>query len=150
VKVGPENPLRVEKGNPAKLHCNVDSKPAVSSVRWTRNGKFSETTFAYTIPRTSLADAGTYQCSAENGLGQSGEADLTLDVLYAPIVSVASSMEYAEGETVWIKCNVSSNPRASSVEWLKKDDPNFHHYGDNLKIESVTAANAGVYVCKGK
>ena len=54
VKVGPENPLRVEKGTPARLTCNVDSKPAVSSVRWTRNGRFSETSFTYTIPRVSL------------------------------------------------------------------------------------------------
>lgn len=54
VKVGPENPLRVEKGTPAKLTCNVDSKPAVSSVKWTRNGRFSETSFTYTIPQVSI------------------------------------------------------------------------------------------------
>jgi echinoid protein len=122
----------------------------VSSVRWTRNGKFSETTFTYTIPRVSLSDAGTYQCSAENGLGQSGESDLSLDVLYAPIVSLSSTKEYAEGDSVWVKCNVTSNPKPSSIEWIKKDDPNFRQSGDLLRIERVTATNVGTYVCRGK
>ncbi|OXA59469.1 Hemicentin-2 [Folsomia candida] len=148
VKVGPENPLRVEKGSPCRLTCNVDSKPAVNSVKWTRNGRFSETSFTYTIPRVSIQDAGTYVCQAENGLGQSGESDLSLEVLYAPIVSVIAKKEIEEGENVWIKCNVSSNPRPASIEWIKMDDPNFRQTGDILRIERVSAANVGTYACK--
>ena len=60
VKVGPENPLKVEKGTPARLTCNVDSKPAVSSVKWTRNGRFSETSFTYVIPKVSHQDVSLF------------------------------------------------------------------------------------------
>ncbi|ODM93874.1 Hemicentin-2, partial [Orchesella cincta] len=148
VKVGPENPLRVEKGSEAKLTCNVDSKPAVSSVKWTRNGRFSETSFTYNIPSVSIQEQGSYACTADNGLGQSGEADLTLEVLYAPIVSVVPRKEVEDGESVWIKCNVSSNPRPSSIEWIMKDDPSFRQSGDILRIERVTAQNSGIYICK--
>jgi len=93
-------------------------------------------------------DAGTYVCSAENGLGQTGESDLSLEVLYAPIVSVVQKKEVREGENVWIKCNVSSNPRPASIEWIKKGDPSFRQSGDILRIERVTAANEGTYICK--
>ena len=40
ISVGPENPLRVEKDDTAQLHCNVDSKPSVTSVKWMRDGRF--------------------------------------------------------------------------------------------------------------
>jgi echinoid protein len=69
-------------------------------------------------------------------------------VLYAPIVSVMQRKEVEEGENVWIKCNVSSNPRPSSIEWVKKDDPNFRQSGDILRIERVSASNVGTYFCK--
>ena len=58
VKVGPENPYRVEKGSSARLSCNVDSKPPVTAVKWTRNGRFTETSFTYTIPRATLQVCG--------------------------------------------------------------------------------------------
>ena len=52
--VGPENPLRVEKDETAQLECAVDSKPSVSTVKWTRNGRFIDTHFKHTIPRVTL------------------------------------------------------------------------------------------------
>ena len=47
ISVGPENPLRVEKDDTAQLHCNVDSKPAVTSVKWMRDGRFIDTNFIH-------------------------------------------------------------------------------------------------------
>lgn len=58
---------------------------------------------------------------------------MSLEVLYAPIVSVIAKKEIEEGENVWIKCNVSSNPRPASIEWIKMDDPNFRQTGDILR-----------------
>ena len=54
VVVGPENPLKVEKDETAQLECAVDSKPSVSTVKWTRNGRFIDTHFKHTIPRVTL------------------------------------------------------------------------------------------------
>ncbi len=45
-------------------------------VRWTRNGRFIATARTHVIPRVTLDDAGTYVCSADNGLGHTGEGTL--------------------------------------------------------------------------
>lgn len=72
VEIGPENPLRLEKEGSVTLQCNVEAKPRVNSVRWERNGRFIATTFTYALQKVTVADAGEYTCSADNGLGQPG------------------------------------------------------------------------------
>lgn len=63
--------------------------------------------------------AGKYTCTAENGLGKVGEQDIILDVLYAPIVTLeAKTKEAEEGESVFIKCNVTANPKPVTIEWV--------------------------------
>ena len=52
------------------------------------NERFVALDFRYTIPLVKKSNAGTYTCSADNGLGKSGDADVTLEVLYAPEVSL--------------------------------------------------------------
>uniref|UniRef100_U5ELA9 Putative echinoid n=1 Tax=Corethrella appendiculata TaxID=1370023 RepID=U5ELA9_9DIPT len=150
VEVGPENPLRVERDFPAKLECNVDAKPKANSVRWTRNGRFISSSLSHTIHRVSIQDAGTYTCSAENGLGKAGEQEITLDVLFPPIVNIETkSREAEERSTVNIKCNVTANPPAVTIEWLKIGDPNFRHSGDTLILRDIKSDHAGTYVCRG-
>lgn len=149
VEVGPENPIRVEKDSPAILQCSVDAKPKVHKVKWTRNGRYITDVHNYQIHRVNLQDAGKYTCSAENGLGKTGEKDLLLDVLYGPIVTLESKTKEAEeGESVTIKCNVTSNPSPVSVEWLKDGKPDFRQNGDTLRLSKVTAENSGTYVCR--
>lgn len=147
--VGPENPLRVERDSSATLQCTVDSKPKVSSVRWTKNGRFLTSTNNHVIHRVSVQDAGKYSCSADNGLGKVGEKEITLDVLYGPIVTLeAKTKEAEEGESVYIKCNVTSNPSPMIIEWVKDGKPDFRQVGDTLRLSHVTAENAGTYICR--
>ncbi|XP_044734690.1 hemicentin-1 isoform X2 [Chrysoperla carnea] len=149
VEVGPENPLRVEKDSPANLQCTVDAKPKVSNVRWSRNGRFISTSMSHTLHRVSLQDAGKYTCSAENGLGKAGEKEIILDVLYGPIVTLEDkTREAEEGETIEIKCNVTSNPSPNLVEWVKEGKPDFRQKGHILRLSRVTAENSGTYVCR--
>lgn len=154
VEIGPENPLRVEKEGSVTLQCNVDAKPRVSSVKWTRNGRFFATTFTHTINRVTMQDAGKYTCIADNGLGQVGEAELLLDVQYPPQVTIegqqgtARQREAEEGESVSIQCNVSANPPPITVEWLREGKPDFRQQGDVLKIHRITADSAGTYTCR--
>ena len=117
ISVGPENPLRVEKDDTAQLHCNVDSKPAVTSVKWMRDGRFIDTHFKHTIPRVTLQDAGSYTCSADNGLGKDGKKELQVDVLYGPVVTLQNNMEVQEQDDVQIGCQVDANPRPTSIQW---------------------------------
>lgn len=127
----------------------MDAKPKVHKVKWTRNGRYITDVHNYQIHRVNLQDAGKYTCSAENGLGKTGEKDLILDVLYGPIVTLESKTKEAEeGESVTIKCNVTSNPAPISIEWLKDGKPDFRQNGDTLRLSKVTAENSGTYVCR--
>ncbi|XP_075224340.1 hemicentin protein echinoid isoform X2 [Lycorma delicatula] len=154
VEIGPENPLRVERDGTATLQCNVDSKPRVSNVRWARNGRLIALAFTHTLHKVTLQDAGKYTCTADNGLGQTGEAEILLDVQYPPHVTVetgpgvAKQREAEEGETVMIKCNVSANPPPITVEWTREGRPDFRQQGDTLKLHRVSADSAGTYTCR--
>lgn len=149
VDVGPENPLRVERDSQATLQCSVDAKPKVTGVRWMRNGRFISANYNNIIHRVSIQDAGKYTCSADNGLGKVGEKEITLDVLYAPIVSLeAKTKDIEEGESVYIKCNVTANPSPVTIEWLKEERPDFRQTGDALRLSHVTAEHVGTYVCR--
>ena len=154
VEVGPENPLRVERDATANLQCSVDAKPKVNKVRWMRNGRFIATAFTHTIHRVTLDDAGKYTCTADNGLGQAGEAEIVLDVLYPPVVTIeagAGSVNHKEaedGETLVVRCNVSANPAPITVEWLRDGHPGFRQSGSVLRIERVSSETAGSYTCR--
>ncbi|XP_023159256.1 neural cell adhesion molecule 1, partial [Ceratitis capitata] len=149
VEVGPQNPLRVERDHIAKLECNVDAKPKVSNVRWSRNGQYVSATQMHTIYRVGRHHAGKYTCTADNGLGKSGEKDIILDVLFPPLVVIESKTHEAEeGETVLVRCNVTSNPPPITIEWLKEGAPDFRFNGELLTLVSVRAEHAGNYICR--
>ncbi|XP_037928316.1 titin [Teleopsis dalmanni] len=149
VSIGPENPLRVERDRTAKLECNVDAKPKVPNIRWTRNGRFISSLLVHSIHRVSVQDAGVYTCSADNGLGKTSEQELILDILYPPTVVIESkTYEAEEGDTVKIRCNVTANPTPITIEWIKDGSPEFHYSGDVLTLSSVRAEHAGNYVCR--
>lgn len=157
VQIGPENPLRVERDDSVTLQCNVDAKPRVNNVRWMRDDRFIATAFTHVIQKVTAQDAGTYTCMADNGLGQTREAELVLDVQYPPTVTVdggggpaaaARQREAEDGDAVTVQCNVSANPAPVSVEWIREGRPDFRQSGDVLRIPKVTADAIGVYTCR--
>lgn len=146
--MGPGNPLRVEISGTATMNCKVDAKPKVSSVKWTRNGKFISNSFTHVVQGVTVQDAGKYTCSADNGLGRPGEQEIYLDVLYPPTVTVHSKTHTAEeNSTVEIKCEVSANPEPISIEWSMEEKPEFRQSGATLRLARVTADSSGTYVC---
>ena len=145
--MGPANPLKVVKDDTAILDCQVDAKPVVGQVRWERNGKFIDTNFKHTIPRVTMNDAGSYMCIAQNGLGQPGKAELKLDVLFAPVVTLAERREASEGEDVEIDCQVDSKPRPATIQWFREGDDNWVQNGPTLRLVNVKAKDNGRYKC---
>ena len=149
--LGPENPIQVIEGLPVNLVCDVDAKPAVSSVQWTFQGRILPTSsFTHTIMNAQRHNAGTYSCSADNGLGQRGQATVRVDVLYPPTVILLPRKEVNQNTDVNIQCETSSNPPPTIIEWTKKGDPSFRLTGGVLSISSVTATDSGEYVCHAK
>ena len=165
VTVGPVNPYRVELEQTAEMICQVDSKPRTEGVKWEFAGSFIDTNFRHVIPSVSLQDAGSYYCSADNGLGHVDKQELILDVQYGPqvrddetglmrvnphivlqlVVSGANDVDL--GNSVTINCQVSANPRPLAIQWLRKDDPEFVQRGQTLHISDVRAEDSGEYVC---
>ncbi|XP_014220812.1 hemicentin-2-like [Trichogramma pretiosum] len=150
VKVGTDNPLKVELNNLATLKCNVDAKPAVGNVRWMKDGSFVGTSFNHVIHKVTMQDAGRYTCQADNGLSKKGESYLILDVQYPPTVSIEGDRlrEVEVEDTVAVHCNVSSNPPASKIEWFRDGRPEFRVTGSILRLSRVTADHAGNYSCR--
>lgn len=132
------------------MECNVDAKPKVNTVSWTRNGRFISSSFVHTIHRVSIQDAGKYACSANNGLGKIEEQEIFLDILYPPVVVIETkTREAEERETISIRCNVTSNPPPVQVEWLKEGNPDFRYNGEILTLSDIKAEHAGTYICRG-
>jgi len=149
VTVGPENPVRVERDDTAELICKVDAKPPVDDVRWMRDGRFIQQTFKHLIPRANLKDDGPYICAADNHLGQVGKAEVKLDVLFGPEVSVPPLREVGQGEEVVVHCQVSANPRPTTIVWSKEGDSEFRQTGPTLRLPGTNpaATNNGRYTC---
>ncbi|XP_013183075.2 hemicentin-2 [Amyelois transitella] len=149
VTVSPENELRVGTNATASLECSVDSKPTVNTITWSKDGKPISESFIYTIRGVTKQDAGKYTCTADNGLGRTGEKDVYLDVLFPPTVTVKSkTYEAEEGGNIEVVCEVMSNPKPSSVEWTKENEPDFRQYGNVLLLTRVNADTAGTYSCR--
>ena len=86
-------------------------------------------------------------CSADNGLGQVNKAELSLDVLYAPVATLPPKREVKEGENVEIECKIASNPRPATIQWYKEGDDKFHQNGPKLRLKGIDASHNGNYVC---
>ena len=113
------------------------------------NERFVALDFIYTIPRAKKENAGKYTCSADNGLGKSGEADVNLDVLYGPEVSVPENQKtsFDENEDVYINCEVKANPQPNSIQWFKVGNERFVQSGPTLRLQRVKAEDNGKYIC---
>lgn len=148
ITVGPYNPLNVMVGSDATLTCSVLANPPVRSVRWMKRGQLLSNTYNHTIPSVTPEDSGDYACVADNGILQPSQAELHLSVLYGPRVNVLPEQEAAQGESVAIKCNVASNPEPHSILWTKQGDGQFALQGDTLRLDRVTAEDAGTYICQ--
>ena len=74
---------------------------------------------------------------------------MKLDVLYGPEVTVPEKKEVELGEDVIVNCEVSANPRPTSIIWTKVDDPEFKQIGPQLRLtgSDPAAVNNGRYVC---
>ena len=125
----------------------VDSNPSVSSVKWTRAGRYIATTFRHVIPTVTQEDEGLYTCQADNDLGEEGRAELEVKVLHGPRVSLERRREGEEGETLQVECRAEAKPAPSSYLWTKVGDEIFRSEGKFLVLSNLSHADSGEFVC---
>uniref|UniRef100_A0A3Q3GA80 Contactin 3a, tandem duplicate 2 n=1 Tax=Labrus bergylta TaxID=56723 RepID=A0A3Q3GA80_9LABR len=136
--------------------CRANGKPK-PSYTWLKNGQqlLSEVNYFLTVSVLTLADAGMYQCVAENKHGViyfaaelmvlASPPDFTGNVLRALLKAKA-------GTTVTLECKPQAYPIAS-ILWKKGNLP--IHTNDRislspdgtLRLANVSKSDAGSYTC---
>ncbi|KAL9897501.1 klingon isoform 2-T6 [Glossina fuscipes fuscipes] len=116
--------LQARKGGPVTLECKGSGNP-VPSIYWTKKtgaGKSSARIGdgpILTLEKVERQQAGIYQCTADNGVGDPVSVDIRLDVLYPPDIQVEKSWIHSgEGFEAKLVCIVYADPVAT-VSWYQ-------------------------------
>ncbi|XP_063916510.1 MAM domain-containing glycosylphosphatidylinositol anchor protein 2-like [Zophobas morio] len=116
------------KGAPVSFECRASGNP-LPVVQWSKkegvlpSGLQVQTGYLLSLPSVQRQDAGEYQCTASNGIGQPVTGDVKLHVLYPPEISVAKSWVNAgEGLEARLDCIVHADP-PGEVLWYQNSFP---------------------------
>ncbi|GMT06602.1 hypothetical protein PENTCL1PPCAC_28776, partial [Pristionchus entomophagus] len=144
VSVGPVSEYAVEAGQMIQLTCAADANPSQPSFQWTHLASakpYASPTWPFVAEKGM---GGAYECRVRNTVGEAA-ATMTVQVQFAPVVTVTEIVNPAEGESVEVECTVDAVPTTSSIEWT---GPNgFVITGDKLILSSVTREQSGNYTC---
>ncbi|XP_073987236.1 protein amalgam isoform X2 [Rhodnius prolixus] len=155
------NPIEVKKGSMVTLECRADGNP-VPTITWTRknnllpSGDKTVEGPTITISRANRHDAGIYQCSASNNVGQPAVREIQLNVLFPPEIEVEKSWVHTgEGNEAQLVCIVFAEPPAEVV-WFKdtlrlgsteRRITEVRGSRNTLIIRKVQASDFGNYSC---
>ncbi|XP_073818344.1 klingon [Musca autumnalis] len=116
--------LQARKGGPVTMECKGSGNP-VPSIYWTKKSGAGKSTARIgdgpilTLEKVERQQAGIYQCTADNGVGEPVSVDIRLDVLYPPDIQVEKSWIHSgEGFEAKLVCIVYADPIAS-VSWYQ-------------------------------
>uniref|UniRef100_B3P8I2 GG11171 n=1 Tax=Drosophila erecta TaxID=7220 RepID=B3P8I2_DROER len=120
--------LQARKGGPITLECKGSGNP-VPSIYWTKKSGANKSTARIgdgpilTLEKLERQQAGVYQCTADNGVGDPVTVDMRLDVLYPPDIQVEKSWIHSgEGFEAKLVCIVFADPVAT-VSWYQNSFP---------------------------
>ncbi|KAJ3624150.1 hypothetical protein MTP99_017796 [Tenebrio molitor] len=116
--------LTTRKGAPVSFECRANGNPS-PIVQWSKkegllpSGLQVQTGYLLSLSNVQRQDAGVYQCTASNGIGQPVTGEVQLHVLYPPEISVAKSwVNSGEGLEAKLDCTVHADPPAE-VLWYQ-------------------------------
>uniref|UniRef100_A0A1B6C8U7 Ig-like domain-containing protein n=2 Tax=Clastoptera arizonana TaxID=38151 RepID=A0A1B6C8U7_9HEMI len=143
------------------MECRASGNP-VPTIVWTRkdnvlpNGEKSYDGYAITLDKVDRHQAGVYQCTASNGVGEPVTVDMQLDVLYPPEIDVERGWVHTgEGYEAQLACIVYGEP-APNLVWYQDSflmDPTERRSMDTrgnkhtLTIRNVQTSDFGNYSC---
>ncbi|XP_046675230.1 lachesin-like [Homalodisca vitripennis] len=162
IRTSPANgQLTARKGGTITLECKPSGNP-VPTIIWTRKdnslptGEKSIEGFTITLDKVDRHQAGVYQCTASNGVGEPVTVDMQLDVLYPPEIEVERSWVHSgEGYEAQLVCIVHGEP-APNMIWYQDSfllDPTERRTMETrankhtLTIRNVQSSDFGNYSC---
>ncbi|XP_078617622.1 kin of IRRE-like protein 1 [Branchiostoma floridae x Branchiostoma japonicum] len=143
--------VRVIEGDSADLACRVDSNP-LAAVSWTRPGRpalYSGNIGqkSLRIPSTSRQDAGTYRCTADNGVPPSAVGTVALEVLYPQVINPSMDDKVTalqDDDGFSLNCLAEGHPKPK-VTWRRKDTKLY--WENPLRFNRVRYDVEGTYQC---
>ncbi|KAK7580643.1 hypothetical protein V9T40_001272 [Parthenolecanium corni] len=156
--------LTARKGGSITLECKASGNP-VPNIMWSRkdsslpSGEKTIEGFSITLDKVDRHQAGVYQCTASNGVGDPVTVDMQLDVLYPPEIEVERNwIHTGEGYEAQLVCIVHGEP-LPDVAWFQDSfilDPTDRRTMEargnkyTLTIKNVQSADFGNYSCQGE
>ncbi|KAF2368991.1 Immunoglobulin I-set [Trinorchestia longiramus] len=153
--------IEVEKGQEAILDCNADGNPE-PQVTWTKvggkmpSGETEEHGTSIVFEDVDRHIHGTYECVAQNGVGEPVNATREIIVFYPPEIRTEKEIVHTgNGDKVELVCVVHANP-AAKVQWTHNGNPvdrdsmaEVHDGGHRhlLTIDEVSDLDFGMYQC---
>uniref|UniRef100_A0A8C1MK94 Ig-like domain-containing protein n=1 Tax=Cyprinus carpio TaxID=7962 RepID=A0A8C1MK94_CYPCA len=138
----------IVEGDSVTLSCSSDSNPP-AEISWFKEITFLGSGRIYNISKISSNHSGEYKCKSRNKNGWKYSA-VTLNVMYPPknvSVSISSSGEIVEGDSVTLSCSSDSNPPAEIIGFK---GTMFVGSGRNYSISNISSDHRGEYKCKSR
>lgn len=142
------------------MHCSFQANPQPRKISWYRNERLIQTSANHTILSVEPGDAGRYRCEVDNEIrdanDRAGSAELLLNVLYGPIVTVPPLLEPALHEPLHVQCEVDAQPPPERIVWyrVRGDQESASALmgrplaeGPLLQIDRLSATDSGLYMC---
>ncbi|XP_049279748.1 MAM domain-containing glycosylphosphatidylinositol anchor protein 1 isoform X2 [Anopheles funestus] len=126
--IPPTGQVTARKGGAVTLECKASGNP-VPSIYWTKRSGTGKSAAkigegpVLSLERVERQQAGVYQCTADNSVGDPVTVDMRLDVLYPPDISVEKSWIHSgEGFEAQLECIVHADPQPT-VSWNQNSFP---------------------------
>ncbi|EYC10055.1 hypothetical protein Y032_0057g2742 [Ancylostoma ceylanicum] len=165
------NPRQIPEGTEMILTCVVSGIPQ-PSITWFKDGerligkhtKYENGVCTLTIHHTTVADAGSYTCEAENDHGSARSLSI-VDVTPSPerdrfapkFVELLANRSVFENDEILLECSVTGKP-TPTITWYKDGlklmyETRMLHYTDRkgftrLNIMKAKPSDSGEYTCE--
>nr|XP_058952493.1 uncharacterized protein LOC131779909 isoform X2 [Pocillopora verrucosa] len=140
----PTNKTVIE-GTNTTFHCTATGNPT-PTITWMKDGKSVAEGHTFSF-ETSWNDSGKYWCLATNGLGETINTTVNLDVQYPPsIILKPPDKIVAEGDMLTFQCAATGNP-TPKMTWTK--DGKTVAEGDTLSFRT-NRTQSGKYWCSAE
>lgn len=140
------------EGNDIELRCITDGRPQ-SIVTWTKIGESSNKVYpdgqTLIIANVNRTEAGTYRCTATNGIGNSASVAIHVNIFFPPSIDKGPTNETVnESSDLELFCNATGNP-PPNITWSKVAVPPVQFSFDEvLTVTNINKTDSGVYQCR--